>query len=138
MTSRSWDKWRLVPINKWSLKISYNFTNLQMKMKSKLINPQFRCYPNETMLQYGQMNTMNNINSNKWAIKQYKQYPQLYQMLWTDWINGTIIKLLPKNAERKWINCVTQDLQITKQCDYLTKWIKDATTWDCKTERKYL
>ena len=29
---------------------------------------------------------------------------------------------------------VLQNLQITKQCDYLTKWIKDVTIWDCKTE----
>ena len=70
--------------------------------------------------------------------KQYKQYPQLYQMLWTDRVNETIVKLLPRNAERKWINCATQNLQITKQCDYLTKWIKGATIWDCKTERKKL
>ena len=69
-----------------------------MKLKSQLINPQFRCYPNQTRLQYGQMNIVNNINSNEWAVKQYKQYPQLYQMLWTNWINGTIIKLLPKKC----------------------------------------
>ena len=56
----------------------------------------------------------------------------MYQMLWTDWINGTIIKLLPKNVETKWTNCVTQDLQITKQCDYLIKWIKDATSRFCE------
>ena len=31
-----------------------------------------------------------------------------------------------------------QDLQITKQYDYLIKWIKDATTRVCETERKYL
>ena len=48
-----------------------------MKLKSKLINPQFSSYPNQTKLQYGQMNTMNNINNNEWEVKQYKQYPQI-------------------------------------------------------------
>ena len=36
-----------------------------MQFESKLINPQFGCYPNQTRLQYGQMNTMNNINNNE-------------------------------------------------------------------------
>ena len=43
-----------------------------------------------------------------------------------------LLSFYPKNVETKWINCVTQDLQITKPCDYLIKWIKDATTRFCE------
>ena len=73
--------------------------------------------------------------------KNKNDYPQLSKLskitILTIWTNAKELHNMNKLLCQKSKDRLLSSYKV-KQCDYLSKWIKGATIWDCKTERKYL